>query len=160
AVGAALLLLVAFVSMLTWGGGVRGLPLPRVPGAAILHHLQIGLQGVGPGPAVRVTVKRPEPTSPTTPDPDHPRAVILPGLSPVHVPILEYHYVRLNPNPEDRLGYNLSVTPASFQAQMDWLATHGYHPIDLASLRAYFAGRVDLPARPVVLTFAAVYPDF
>ncbi|MBO0686708.1 MAG: polysaccharide deacetylase family protein, partial [Candidatus Dormibacteraeota bacterium] len=35
-----------------------------------------------------------------------------------------------------------------------------YHPIDIRDLRAYFAGQVDLPAEPVVLSFDDGYSDF
>jgi peptidoglycan/xylan/chitin deacetylase (PgdA/CDA1 family) len=86
--------------------------------------------------------------------------VIRPGRLSLHVPILEYHYIRVNPNPRDRLGFNLSVTPANFRAQMSWLSAHQYHAIDLAELRGYFAGQVYLPSRPVVLTFDDGYEDF
>ncbi|MBO0686667.1 MAG: polysaccharide deacetylase family protein, partial [Candidatus Dormibacteraeota bacterium] len=99
-------------------------------------------------------------TSPTPPPPQPPLAVIPRGQPSVNVPILEYHYVRVNPNPTDQIGFNLSVTPADFAAQMAWLAGHGYHPIDLRDLRAYFAGQVDLPAQPVVLSFDDGYSDF
>ena len=35
---------------------------------------------------------------------------------PVTVPVLLYHYVRVNPHTSDRLGYLLSVTPRAFAA--------------------------------------------
>ena len=82
------------------------------------------------------------------------------GLSGIRVPILEYHYIRVDSNRYDPLGFNLSVTPANFSAQMDWLASHGYHPVTFDDLRAYFQGRVRLPARPVVLTFDDGHQDF
>jgi peptidoglycan/xylan/chitin deacetylase (PgdA/CDA1 family) len=71
-----------------------------------------------------------------------------------------YHYIRVNPNPYDRLGFNLSVTPADFAAQMDWLAHNGYHPITLSDLNAYLNGQHGLPSRPVILTFDDGYADF
>lgn len=78
----------------------------------------------------------------------------------IRVPILEYHYIRVNRNPLDRLGFRLSVTPADFQRQMSWLAVNDYHPVLLEDLRAYFLAGRSLPARPVVLTFDDGYADF
>lgn len=93
------------------------------------------------------------------PAPPEPAAVVAPGRSPVRVPILMYHYIRVNPDPGDRLGFNLSVTPADFARQMDWLAEHAYHPVDFDDLRGYLLGNQDLPARPVILTFDDGYRD-
>jgi len=71
-----------------------------------------------------------------------------------------YHYVRNPPSMiNDWLGYKLSVSPADFTAQMDWLATHGFHPVDFNDVRAYFAGRQPLPANPVVITLDDGYAD-
>ena len=82
------------------------------------------------------------------------------GRSAISVPILMYHYVRPQPSiVRDRVGYNLSVSPETFQIQMDWLSTHGYHPIDFNDLRAYFAGEKPLPDKPVVITLDDGYRD-
>lgn len=96
-----------------------------------------------------------QPLPPASPD-----QVVPAGHAQVHVPILEYHYIRVNPDPKDRLGFNLSVTPSDFQAQMDWLKANGYHPVDLNDLRAYFQKQTPLPSRPVVLSFDDGYIDF
>src|SRR5262249_48520329 len=93
------------------------------------------------------------------PAPPGPVPMIPPSPPTVRVPILMYHYVRISPNPSDRLGFNLSVTPADFSRQMDWLAANGYHPIDFDDLRGYLLGREDLPSRPVILTFDDGYRD-
>jgi peptidoglycan/xylan/chitin deacetylase (PgdA/CDA1 family) len=87
-------------------------------------------------------------------------ANIVPGGRPaVRVPILMYHYIRVNPDPRDQLGFNLSVTPSDFAVQMDWLARNGYHPIDYDDLRAYLLGSAGLPERPIILTFDDGYRD-
>jgi peptidoglycan/xylan/chitin deacetylase (PgdA/CDA1 family) len=89
-----------------------------------------------------------------------PSTVVPLGRAAVSVPILMYHYIRVNPNPWDRLGFGLSVTPADFETQVGWLAANGYHAIDLQDLERYLAGVASLPSRPVVLTFDDGYRDF
>ena len=82
------------------------------------------------------------------------------GARAIQLPILMYHYVRTPPSIRvDRLGYRLSVSPAVFQSQMDWLLTHGYHPVNFNQVRAYFAGTSPLPSRPVVITLDDGYQD-
>ena len=93
------------------------------------------------------------------PPPQHRALVVPPGRPAVRVPILMYHYIRVNPDPHDQLGFNLSVTPSDFARQMDWLAANGYHPIDFNDLRGYLFGQGRLPDRPVVLTFDDGYRD-
>lgn len=54
----------------------------------------------------------------------------------VRVPILMYHYIRVNPNPHDLVGADLSVSPQRFLQEMQLLAARGYHTITLDDLRA------------------------
>jgi peptidoglycan/xylan/chitin deacetylase (PgdA/CDA1 family) len=82
------------------------------------------------------------------------------GRHSISVPILMYHYIRPLPSlNSDWMGYKLSVSPANFTQQMDWLATNGYHPVDFADLRAYFAGTRVLQHKPVVITLDDGYAD-
>jgi peptidoglycan/xylan/chitin deacetylase (PgdA/CDA1 family) len=83
-----------------------------------------------------------------------------PGPSSINVPILTYHYIRVNPDRNDRMGFALSVTPSDFAAQMDWLAQNGYHTITTADLYTYLNGYGGLPSKPVILTFDDGYADF
>jgi peptidoglycan/xylan/chitin deacetylase (PgdA/CDA1 family) len=86
--------------------------------------------------------------------------VVAVGRRNIELPILMYHYLRLPPSVRtDRLGYNLSVSPGDFTAQMDWLYAHGYHPVDFDDVRAYFAGAQPMPSKPVVITFDDGYAD-
>jgi peptidoglycan/xylan/chitin deacetylase (PgdA/CDA1 family) len=89
-----------------------------------------------------------------------PPDMLAPGANAINVPILTYHYIRVNPDRNDRMGFALSVTPSDFAAQMEWLAESGYHPITTEDLYAYLAGAQGLPSKPVILTFDDGYADF
>ena len=82
-----------------------------------------------------------------------------PGTS-VHVPILMYHYIRVNPRPSDVEGGLLSVPPDLFAAQMALLRADGCHAVSLAQVLAALEGGDALPSHPVVLTFDDGYADF
>jgi peptidoglycan/xylan/chitin deacetylase (PgdA/CDA1 family) len=71
-----------------------------------------------------------------------------------------YHYIRVPPNPADPIGVGLSVRPAIFAAQMDYLARRGYQTVTLAHLHQAMRGEADLPPHPIVLTFDDGYADF
>src|SRR3954470_791268 len=55
-----------------------------------------------------------------------------PAARLVHVPILMYHYIRVNPNPHDKVGADLSVPPDRFAIEMQLLMQNGYHTISVA----------------------------
>ncbi len=76
------------------------------------------------------------------------------------VPVLMYHYVRVNPVASDTLGFGLSVTPPDFAAQMSLLHADGFHPVSPAEVRRALTTGAALPPRPVVLTFDDGYEDF
>lgn len=77
----------------------------------------------------------------------------------VTVPVLMYHYIRVNPDPNDRVGFNLSVTPNNFDSQMEYLSTHGYNTITLDELGAALLSQAPLPAKPIVITLDDGYRD-
>jgi peptidoglycan/xylan/chitin deacetylase (PgdA/CDA1 family) len=66
------------------------------------------------------------------------------------VPILMYHEVSPSPHPAFR---RYTVTVRDFSRQMRWLATFGYHAIDMDTLVRARRGEAPLPTRPVVITF-------
>jgi len=51
------------------------------------------------------------------------------------------------------------VTPANFDAQMEYLAIEGYTPITVAMLAEHLLYGTPLPAKPIVLTFDDGYID-
>jgi len=50
------------------------------------------------------------------------------------VPILMYHHIRVNQNPNDKIGQGLSVSPEMFEQQMKLLKDNGYQTISLADI--------------------------
>ncbi|MDQ6908861.1 MAG: polysaccharide deacetylase family protein, partial [Chloroflexota bacterium] len=56
--------------------------------------------------------------------------------------------------------YGLSVTPADFAAQMEWLVKNGYHAVFPSELTAAMTQSAPLPTKPIVLTFDDGYRDF
>ncbi len=77
----------------------------------------------------------------------------------IRVPILTYHYIGNNPNPQDKARDALQVTPDKFESQMKYLSENGYNPITLDTLYAALKGG-ELPSKSVVLTFDDGYIDF
>jgi len=69
---------------------------------------------------------------------------VRPGVAQA-VTILCYH--RFGPR-----ANTLTVTPAAFEAQMDWLARNGYAVIPFSKLDAFLEGREPLPPKSVVIT--------
>jgi peptidoglycan/xylan/chitin deacetylase (PgdA/CDA1 family) len=71
------------------------------------------------------------------------------------VPVLMFHVIGAESGarmPE------LYVSPATFRAQVDWLAAHGYHAVTLDAVYRHWLSRAPLPRKPVVLSFDDGYP--
>lgn len=84
---------------------------------------------------------------------------MLPALPPVFTPppILMYHRIDVD-HPADRVGRDLTVTPAQFEAQLQIMRSHGLRAVSMAEMeRRVRAGeRLD---RVVVVTFDDGYAD-
>lgn len=78
----------------------------------------------------------------------------------VQIPILTYHYIGNNPNPEDKSRDYLEVTPDKFEEQMKYLSENGYQTIDFDRLYAILSGQATLPSKAIILTFDDGYIDF
>lgn len=78
----------------------------------------------------------------------------------LRVPILMYHYVGNNPDPNDFKRDILSISPDKFEEQMKYLAENGYSAISLDTFYAALKKMITLPSKPVVLTFDDGYIDF
>jgi peptidoglycan/xylan/chitin deacetylase (PgdA/CDA1 family) len=77
----------------------------------------------------------------------------------IDLPVLMYHRVGPILASQPAVTQTLTVSPADFAAQMEWLHAHGYHAV--TPLRAFEAleyGRA-LPAKPVMITFDDGYRD-
>lgn len=77
----------------------------------------------------------------------------------LRVPILMYHYISEPPPDADIYRIDLSVPPEKFREQMAYLAKNGYTPIDLYQLSAAVTAQIELPEKPIVLTFDDGYLD-
>ncbi len=105
------------------------------------------------------------PTPTARPSPTHTSsATLTPPASPTsipvrtswRVPILMYHYIRVNPDPSDRLGFSLSIPPAEFDRQMRYLAEDGYGTVSFDQI---YDSSQPLPEKPILLTFDDGYAD-
>ncbi len=77
----------------------------------------------------------------------------------LRVPILMYHYVSTPPEDADIYRLDLSVEPAMFRAQMQYLAENGYSTVDLYDLSLAITNKIELPAKPVIITLDDGYID-
>lgn len=116
-------------------------------------------QGTTPNNSLKIVSQPANSTSPAVQPLTNPEPPANPNQK-IQVPILMYHYIRVNPDPNDKIGAGLSVTPDNFNAQLDYLKNHSYQTITLDDLILALAGTKQLPARPIILTFDDGYADF
>lgn len=153
--GATLALLLMIPALLA-GTGLR--PAPPLPAAAIAAGFESDEMDDLSGTIAAHTAK--PPPSPLILAQLSPKKAPVPSGPVTYVPILYYHYIRINPNPRDRVGFGLSTPPAMFRVQMQYLANHGFHVISLHEAVAAIENHSGLPSHPVVLTFDDGYADF
>src|ERR1700716_942895 len=126
-----------------------GPAVPTAVGSAVasVHPITAPLEGLRPAPSAHEFFLS--------------RHQVVPvGRRNIALPILMYHYIRTPPSMRyDRMGYKLSISPADFAAQMEWLARNGVHPVDFNTPRAHFARKQPLPTKPVVITLDDGYAD-
>ena len=89
-------------------------------------------------------------------------SLVLPRVLPareIRLPILEYHRVDRITSHLSPLTRRLTVTPAVFAAQMNWLKVHGFHAVtQLEAFEGLEEGK-SLPSRPIMITFDDGYRD-
>ncbi|HBK46702.1 MAG TPA: poly-beta-1,6-N-acetyl-D-glucosamine N-deacetylase PgaB [Xanthomonadaceae bacterium] len=66
--------------------------------------------------------------------------------------VLSYHDVRDDVAPKGDAD-RYAVSTANFVAHLDWLRSHGYHPVSVQQVLDARDGGAELPSRPVLLTF-------
>lgn len=76
--------------------------------------------------------------------------------SPGGIPVLEYHMVTMHPK-ENAEAYN--VPPEDFAGQLDYLAEQGYTTITMLEFMKARKGKLELPEKPIILTFDDGYDD-
>lgn len=74
-------------------------------------------------------------------------------------PILMFHYVRIDSDPNDYLGQRLSIPPHRFMAEMRYIRRHGFHTVTIDQLARHIRYGSPLPSNPVALTFDDGYRD-
>ena len=83
-------------------------------------------------------------------------AWILTAEPPTGFPILEYHMVTENPQPDAK---PYVVPPADFAEQLDYLSAEGYTTITPQDYARARKGKQTLPEKPVILSFDDGYED-
>lgn len=108
---------------------------------------------ISPAPATTLNLTK----SPVTLSSPSPKSTNFSALIPTQqpIPILMYHYIRDYHRDNDKVGNNLSVSPAIFAQQLQTLKTAGYQTINFNQL----ASGENLPAKPIILTFDDGYAD-
>jgi peptidoglycan/xylan/chitin deacetylase (PgdA/CDA1 family) len=77
----------------------------------------------------------------------------------IELPILMYHRIGLLTPSLPAITKSLTVTPADFQAEVEWLAGHGYHAVSQLQVFEALEYGKPLPRKAVMITFDDGYRD-
>ncbi|PGK51235.1 hypothetical protein CN918_25945 [Priestia megaterium] len=69
------------------------------------------------------------------------------------IPVLMYHHFLTKEENKNFVGVSTTITPQAFDEQMNYLKKAGYETITPADLELFINGKINLPAKSVVLTF-------
>jgi len=69
------------------------------------------------------------------------------------VPVLTYHHILKESENRNFRNVSTTISDVQFNEQMDWLKENGYETITLDRLEQYVRGKINLPAKAVVITF-------
>src|SRR5207302_918800 len=88
-------------------------------------------------------------------------AKLIDGSRTIRVPSLMYHYVSWLPasDPDMDLRKDLTVSPADFEAMLQYLKANGFTTITTKDLWWSLDQTAPLPAKPIMLTFDDGYAD-
>ncbi|MBI3341664.1 polysaccharide deacetylase family protein [Candidatus Curtissbacteria bacterium] len=84
----------------------------------------------------------------------------LKGPQSLRVPMLLYHYVEYVKDKGDTIRQSLDIVPSLFDAQVTTLQAAGYTFITPSDLSQIMEGQMQVPTKPIMLTFDDGYRDF
>jgi biofilm PGA synthesis lipoprotein PgaB len=82
--------------------------------------------------------------------------ILAKDMQPGEFLVFCYHNVPIKANPADSYGVSQNI----FVEQMEYLRTHGYHPVSLGDILNTREGKKDLPDKPILLTFDDAYISY
>ena len=77
----------------------------------------------------------------------------------IGLPVIVYHIVRPSYGNDSAAIKALALTPETFDAEMDYLGTAGYHVVQFSDLENYFANGTPLPMNPIIISFDDGWSD-
>lgn len=80
--------------------------------------------------------------------------------SSFRIPILLYHYVEYVKDRGDKIRISLNIEPDIFDAQVKTLKEAGYTFLTPNQIPNFFNDKINLPKKPIILTFDDGYRDF